>query len=197
MAGIHNMLIGENLNGFTPVTRTFSSGSSAVETAPAGATNVVIELWGGGGGGGKGTGIGCGADYGPQGSTGGYVRSSYSTSGGSTVTYTIGSGGKGRDTTASTPGGASSVVSGSLSITTMSAGGGAQEAGAGGTATGGNVVNSSGFQGSFSSVSGPNPAQAGVNGNTTGTLGRGGAAGFGASGNGATGSNGAVVFYYT
>jgi hypothetical protein len=35
----------------TPVTRTYTTGTAATETAPSGATNVIIAVWGGGGGG--------------------------------------------------------------------------------------------------------------------------------------------------
>jgi len=39
---------------FTPVQRTYTSGTTVTETAPVGATNVIIAVWGGGGGGARG-----------------------------------------------------------------------------------------------------------------------------------------------
>ena len=55
-------------SAFSPVSRTYTSGSSATETAPAGCSNVLIGVWGGGGAGG-----GCGrfSDIGGDGGSGG------------------------------------------------------------------------------------------------------------------------------
>ena len=40
--------------GFTPVTRSYTTGSGS-ETIPTGASQVVIEVWGAGAGGGRGS----------------------------------------------------------------------------------------------------------------------------------------------
>lgn len=202
MAGIHCIMAGRNGGAppFTPVTRVYSTGTTATETAPTGATNVVIEVWGGGAGGPRGFGVGCAIDYNSDGSSGGYSRTSVAVSGGQTLVYTIGPGGKGRDATAGTSGTASSVSSGTLSITTMSAGGGTYSisgGGAGGTASGGTVANTTGNVGVITS-GGNTPAPSGTNGNTTGyDGGYGGSSGFGSAGDGTAGGPGYLVFRYT
>jgi len=130
---------------FAPVNRTYTSGTSATETAPLGATNVIIEAWGGGGGGEDGW-FSDAAEFGGDGKAGGYCRSSYPIVGGQTLVYTVGSGGaRGGPATNGT---ATTVVSGTKTITSMNAGGGGgggianQGApGAAPSATGGNVVN--------------------------------------------------------
>ena len=76
--------------GFTPVTRTYNSGTAATETVPTGATNVVITLWGGGGSGGNDK---FSHTSGQGGGSGAYCQKSQVTSGGSTFTYTVGAGG--------------------------------------------------------------------------------------------------------
>ena len=121
---------------FVSAQYTYSSGSGT-QTVPAGAGNVVIELWGVGGPGAYGTGTGTGTSkqYGPGGQAGGYCRSSYSCSGGQTLNYAL-------DSTFAQD---STVTSGTLAITTMTAVGGGQGGGTGyGTASGGNQANVTG-----------------------------------------------------
>ncbi len=132
-------------SAFSAVSRTYTTGSSATETAPAGCSNVLIGVWGGGGaGGGCGRFSGVGGD---GGSAGGFAYSSYAISGGQTLTYTVGAGGTVSGLT-SNPGGASSVSSGTKTITTMTANGGAANGGSGGSASGGTSQNTTGTVGS-------------------------------------------------
>jgi hypothetical protein len=186
------------------VTHTYTSGSGATETVPANASTVVIEVFGAGGGGGGGA-SGCGGSGGGGGGSGGYSRSSYACSGGKTLIYTAPSTGASGGTVNSggNTGASSSVSSGTLSITTMTAaggtGGGSGSAtgagGGGGAASGGNVVNTTGNAGtahSGGSGGAGGVAVVGVNGSGT-SGGRGGAGGAG----GATGGSGTVVFTYT
>lgn len=175
--------------GFTPLTRTYTSGTGATETVPAGATSVTIRIVGGGGSGAKDS-----VNFAGGGGSGGYSVRTISVVGGNTFTYTAGQGGVGVsiDGTDGNPGGASSVsgtVSGG-SVSMTANGGGAGETafvdGAGGTATGGTT-------------------------NTTGNSGSGGVGGasvyggYGAGGNGRqvssgssnNGGTGVVIFEYT
>ena len=192
---------------FTPVLRTYTSGSSVTETAPTGATNVVIEVWGGGGGGGHGQGriITCTNVPGYAGGSSGYARSSYAVSGGQTLVYTVGAAGAGAATIGSTgsTGGASTVSSGTKAVTTMTVngGGGSQDGttyGAGGTASGGNAVNTTGNNDS-AYVSSRVYAPSGVNANTGATppQGDGGAGGTQSTNPGLAGTGGIIAFYYT
>ena len=174
---------------FTSAQHTYSA-ASGTETVPAGATQVVIELWGLGGQGAYGTGSVAqhNATYGAGGQAAGYCRSVYPCAGGQTLNYAL--------TTAYQQD--STVSSGTLAITTMTAVGGGEGGGSGyGTATGGNQANVTG------TIGGP--------GGTTSTEGAGGAgtAGVyeGAEGHGGNGGYGSVVgapgapsfvsFYYT
>jgi hypothetical protein len=169
---------------FTPVARTYTTGSSVTETVPTGATHVRIGLWisGDGGSAGDGTFGGYGGDG------GGYKESYYSCTGGQTLAYTVDAGGAGGSYPAGGGAqGAGSVISGTLSITTMNNSGG------------GNVSNYNGSAGS------PNVGTTGGNGGagvsatcggvsySSATGGRGG----GRFISGVNGSRGQVVFYYT
>ena len=64
-------------SSFAPVLSQRTAGSG-VETVPAGATSVTIEIWGGGGNGGAGSGS---SNTGGGGGGGGYSGSSYASSG--------------------------------------------------------------------------------------------------------------------
>lgn len=187
--------------GFTPVLVTYTSGTSVTETAPAGATNVVVEVWGGGGGGHRGD---SAPTQGFSGGAAGYSRTSMAISGGQTLIYTVGPGGKGQDATASVNGTASTVSSGTATITTMTANGGGRAtgilsgfgiAGTGGAATGGTVVNTTGTAGdqTGSNIAAP----VGVNANLTGTNGAGGAGSVSNVVDATAGGSGMVAFYYT
>ena len=85
MTGITCAIAGMGGSTFTPVTRTYTSGSGT-ETIPTGASQVVIEVWGGGGAGGRGSTLcigfyGGGGNFNPQGNGGagaaGTVKFSY------------------------------------------------------------------------------------------------------------------------
>lgn len=178
---------------FTPVLRLYTSGSSATETAPAGATNVEIRAVGRGGAGGTGKLIV--PTQGGGGGGGGYCQSSYAISGGQTLTYTINVSG-------------STVSSGTKSITTMDAGngtgGGAAtnygggSGGSGGAASGGNVSNSNGntgFDGDPRDLG--DGGSAGGSMRTLGIYGRGANGSYTPSPGTADRGDGAVEFYYT
>lgn len=128
-------------SNYTPTTITLTGGSGTY-TVPTGATQVVMEAWGGGGQ--------SGQDWvtyepllwnGGAGAGGGYSRSLYSCSGGQTFNYAVG--------------GNTTVTSGTLTITSMAANNGGQGGAAsdyvdgtdsttGGTASGGNQANTAG-----------------------------------------------------
>jgi hypothetical protein len=137
-------------------TRVNVTPGSFTETVPTGFNTLTIEVWGGSGGGGARFISGSIIAGGGGGGSGGYSRTTVSVTGlgGDTLNYTVGVAGVG----AGINGGNSSVSSGTLSITTLTANGGAtgsaataaNHAGAGGlggTATGGTVVNTSGNTG--------------------------------------------------
>jgi hypothetical protein len=179
---------------------------AGVETVPSGANSVVIEVWGGGGDGGNGataTVGGCALQR-PGGGAGGggYSRSSYACSAGQTINYTVGA-----------ESGASTVSSGTLSVTTMTANGGGNggnavggspgsngTAGTGGTASGGNQANTTGNSGAagvpdcYGGAGG-----AGITGSESGDgspYGAGGSGGLGTGSNGTDGQQGRVVFVF-
>jgi YD repeat-containing protein len=95
---------------FTPVTHTYTTGSSATETVPTGASTATITMWSGGGGGGKDT-----TDVGGGGGGGCQVVQTISVQGGNTFTYSVGGGGAGRSTNGTGGSGGSSSVSGTVS----------------------------------------------------------------------------------
>ena len=173
---------------FTSAQYTYSSGSG-LQTVPAGAGNVVIELWGVGGPGADGTGTGTSKQYGAGGQAGGYCRSSYSCSGGQTLNYAL-------DSTFEQ---ASTVTSGTLAITTMTAFGGGQGSGTGyGTASGGNAANVTGAVGGpGGSVPSDGAGGAGTVGVYEGAEGGGGNGGYGAGVAGSPGQSPFVSFYFT
>lgn len=174
------------------VVHTYASSGAFVDTVPAGQTTLTIEVWGASGGGGTGLqGGGSNACGGGGGASGGYVRSVVNVTGlaGDTLNISIGASGN-----PSSAGGNSTITSGTLAITTMTAGGGgggtnavsliqAGNGGTPGTATGGTTVNTPG-----------NAGQAGLNNNNGGFGGVGGGpGGFGIVGltnGGSKGGNG-------
>lgn len=187
------------------LTRTYTTGTSATETVPNGATTVVIEAFGAGGGGGGGR-SGCSGNGGGGGGGGGYVRSSYACSGGQTIAYTVPAGGTNGGIGANGGNGSGSVVaSGTLSITTMTApGGGGGIAGssggaggaAGATGSGGNVANSTGNTGGAHAGCVGGAGGAGVTG-VNGYNGLAGGTGGPVGSLGLTGGTGRVVFKYS
>ncbi len=204
MSGILGALAGGA--GFKPITRIYTAVGAGTETIPPGARFLTVELWGGGGSGGGGT---VGSTPGAGGGGGAYLRTnSILVSGGSgkTINYTVGNGGAaitGNGLVNGNAGGASSISSGTFTITSKSAnpggaGNGANNAGGaggtGGAAGTGDAVNTAGFNGQ-SSAGGGNGASA-----VTGLNGSGGAGGGGAPDNvtpSTAGNAGRVVFIYT
>lgn len=183
-------------SGFTPVTHTYTTGTSATETIPVGASSLIIEDCGSGGGGGTQNSPNFGAGAG----SGAYVKKTVSVAGasGRTLTYTVGAVGTGATIPgAGTNATASTVVNATfLTSVSLSAGGGTGgnisgvSPGAGGTPTGGDT-NTAGNPGNSSGTGGG----LGIVGTncTTGTGGHGGQQpGFGGDGGGAT-----IVFAYT
>ena len=174
--GMQQMLLGIGGATFVPTDTFYGYGYSVTgvfgtETVPAGATNVVIEIWGAGGGGGGGSIVRGGGG----GGGGSYCRSSYACSGGQTMAYTGSQSGVPGNTDTTGGAGSTTVVSsGTLTITTLTANGGsggisATLGGVGGAgavaSTGGNQVNGVGGPGGISSVSaggGQGPAAIGL-----------------------------------
>ena len=174
---------------FVSAQYTYSSGSGS-QAVPDGATNAVIELWGVGGPGGYGTGTQKpDIYYGPGGQAGGYCRSSYSCSGGQTLNYAL-SAAYATDST---------VTSGTLSITTMTAVGGGEGGVTGyGTASGGNAANTTGaLGGPGGSTASDGAGGAGTVGVYEGAEGGGGNGGYGAGVAGSPGQSPFVSFYFT
>jgi hypothetical protein len=139
--GIHQMMFG---GGFSPRTVTYNSGSGT-ETAPSGATNVVITLWGPGGSGGDGDpspGQGGGGGGG-----GGYSTRSAACAGGNSLSYAVGVVGTSNTTVSGTLTGGGSI---SMSANRGTAGSSPGLGGAGGTASGGttNTTGTAGDDGS-------------------------------------------------
>lgn len=174
---------------FTSAQHTYSA-SSGTEIVPDGATQVVIELWGLGGQGAYGTGSAAQHDavYGAGGQAAGYCRSVYPCSGGQTLNYDL--------TTVYQQD--SSVTSGTLSITTMTAVGGGEGGVTGyGTASGGNQANVTGAMGGpGGSTLADGAGGAGTAGVYEGAEGGGGNGGYGAV-VGSPGQPAFVSFYYT
>ena len=158
---------------FLPIIHIYTTVGTFIETIPAGATTMTVEVWGGGGGGGQGSGTVCTPFRGGGGGSGGYSRTVLNVAafGGQTISYTVGAGGG-----PASNGNGSSVSSGSFSITTMTTTGGLLGTGAvshtngiggaGGTASGGNVANTTGTTGGNGVAGGSGGAGVtGVNGN--------------------------------
>jgi hypothetical protein len=188
-------------SNFSPVTRTYDTGTAATETAPAGATTVRITLWGGGGGGARD--IAGGGNTG--GASGAYVRKTQATSGGTTYTYTVGAGGPGRAN--STDGGGTAGGASTISSPALSAGGGGAGflgagSAAGGTASGGdiNTAGNSSVSLNKQGMGSPNGGAnvSGVQGGVAGSVpGGGGSSKINIAGAGGAGAAGRIEFYYT
>lgn len=145
---------------FFTYTQTITATGSSTITIPTGAKLLVIRAWGAGGGGAS---VALEASSAGGGGGGAGVKKTVqikTTDHGQTISYTVGTGGTGRTTTAGdgTAGTATTVTSSGLSFTNLniSAGGGAggttAAGGAGGTASGGDT-NTSGSGGIFSATS--------------------------------------------
>lgn len=172
--------------------------TSGTESSPAGATQVVIEIWGAGGGGSK----DATNQIGSGGASGAYVKKTLALSGVTSWAYVVGTGGAGHvggsDGNGS-PGGASTITS--LSLNAGGGGGGLQSGSAaiGGTASGGDV-NTNGNSSTLNSYVGataPNGGAAATSLRAPGNApGGGGAASWltGAAGDGAVGQ---AKFTYT
>lgn len=171
-----------------PLLHAYTSGSGT-ETVPAGYTNVVIEIKGGG----AGTSTPDATDtYLDGGGGAAYCRTSMAVTPGGTFNYQVGVAGGTNIHGNGVGGSASTVTSGSISLTTMTANGG-QGAGAngvGGTATGGNQANVTGHNGVNGGVGGTS-GSAGLHFDTGNAYGR------GANYNTNDETGGFVSFYYT
>lgn len=179
------------------------------DTVPSGAANVLIQGWAGGAGGGGGaTQTGYRNIASGGGGGGGYARSSYPCSGGQTINFSIGAGGAGGVTGLTigiqgSPGGTTTISSGTLSIATMTCNGGiggvAPNGGPGGSASGGTIANTTGNTGTNASGSVGGAGAVGITGTVSGDGSPYGGGGKGTNGatNGNNGLNGAAVFYYT
>lgn len=192
--------------GSSTITHTYTTPTTAFETIPAGVNNLVIEVFGPGGGGGGGFNAGAQNAGGGGGGGGGYSRTSISVSGqaGKTMQYTVGAAG-----TPANAGGPSSVVSGTFTVTSMTAnsgnGGGnaaslvsAGTGGTGGTASGGTAVNTTGNTGGNGQTNAGGGA-GGVGGAGISGINFGGFAGGtgGTTSTGLSGGTGAIVFSYS
>ena len=178
-----------------PITRIYTSGSGT-ETVPAVYNAVVIEIISGGGGGEGGFFQSSGhQSYGGQGGDSGtYSRSLYTCSSGQTLSYVVGGGGTrgaGGNYGAPGAGGTSSVSSGSLSITTMTAPGG----NTGLTSSGGNQANSGPNHGTAGSLNTVGTGGSAISGEYVGAYGAGGNGGLGVEA-GSPGGEGVVAFHY-
>lgn len=171
--------------GSLPSQITYTTGSGLV-TAPSGATNVIIAVWGGGAGGRLGYVDESIPEDGAGGGAGGYSQTSVAITAGQTLNYSVGAGGA-----SNSAGGNSSCSSGSKSITTMTANGAPSNSG--GTASGGTTTNTTGASGGA-----PDGAFA-TSGWNSNSAGAGGNGGFGKGGlqAGQPGSAGKVIFYFT
>lgn len=137
-------------SGFSPVTRSYGTGTAATETVPAGATSCTIRVIGGGGSGAHDS-VGGGGGAGSA----GYALRTISVIGGNTFTYTVGQGGAGQPTDGQNGhDGTNSTVTGTVSGGSVNmtggfggAGGAGLNPGLAGSATGGST-NTSGNPGS-------------------------------------------------
>ena len=183
MSGFAGVLACGGGSSFTPVTRTYSAGVvGATETAPTGASNVSITVWGAGGGGARDN---LGSASG--GASGAYVQKAQATSGGSTFTYTVGFSGAGHVTA---QGSGSAGSASTVTTPALSAGGGgggvlSGTAAVGGAAAGG-TVNTAGNNSLATAPDGYGAPNGGGNQTTQGAVGTvpggGGASNYGGDG---------------
>jgi hypothetical protein len=190
-------------------TRIYTTAGAGLETIPTGYNTLTIEVWGGGGGGGLRYINGSIISGGGGGGGGGYSRTTVSVTGlgGDTINYLVGAVG----VAATNAGGASTVSSGTLSLTTITANGGglggnassgtvAGTGAAGGTATGGTVVNTTGNAGSAGQTNSGGQAGGGGGFGISGIYDGGGAGGKGGGfplASAQNGGGGIVVFNYS
>ena len=179
---------------FTPGTVTYTSSSGSF-TVPSGTVTLVIEAVGGAGAGGYGSYDFVAEQAYGGGGGGGGAKSNTSVAasgGGQSLSWSVGRGGNYVDGLY----GVASTVSGGL-ITTMTAGGGTPgssgqptgQVGSGGTASGGNVSDSIGYNGDQGDA-----YNAGAGGSSYSS---GGTGGYGASAEGDPGANGYVTFTWS
>ena len=188
--------------------------SSGVFTIPSGITSVRWTIIGGGGAGGGGT-SSNGGSGGGAGATARVLGSGYTP--GDTITVTVGAGGSGPTASGSNgnAGVASSIASGTQTITTVTAGGGAGgvngssatlSASAGGTVTNGDADSTPGGEGNTgssagdaggmggaSSMGGGGGATVSGNGDNGSAVGSGGAGGGRGTYTGGSGASGIVI----
>lgn len=192
---------------FTPVTHVKTAAGSFTETAPVGASFVVVEVWGSGGGGGAqdntpptGRFAGGGA------ASGDYNTLSFSVTSGGTISFTVAVGGAKAVSVNSngSPGNISSISSGSIVVPggTFSAHGGGGGGGAGINGPSG-IAGAPFSNGNAGSAGGTTVGGAGGVGKPS-TTGHGtaaaGAGGHGAGSSGAllaNGADGQIAFNYT
>lgn len=184
-------------------TRVYTSGISATEVVPAGATSVRIRDYGGGGAGGRDS-----SDNVQQGGGGGgFCEKTIAVTGGDTFTFTVAALVAGRSTNGDGANGNASSVSGTVAggaVNMIANGGeggrgfGGSKNGVGGTASGGDINTSggSGVTPTGGSCFGPNGGSGGGAANADGVApgGAGAAAVTGMSGDGARGQ---IEFSYT
>jgi hypothetical protein len=192
------------------VQHVYTTPGSFTEIIPTGYNTLTLEVWGGSGGGGARFISGVNGAGGGGGGSGGYCLSSIVVTGlgGDTLNFTVGFAG----VVAFSPGGTSSVSSGTLAITTMSGGGGflggnatginSPGAGAlGGAASGGTVTNTTGNPGANGQPNTGNGAGGqggfGITGINGGGLQGGHGAGLNTFPSGSNGGNGLIVFSYS
>jgi hypothetical protein len=208
--------------GFVPVTHTYTTGTSATETVPTGASHCYIEVLGSGGGGNS---TGSNTAFGADGGGGGLaVLSSVGVAGGNTFTYTVGAGATAVFNTISGNSGQTTSVTGSVAggaVSLLVTGGGGGQYGSGvayggfgGTASGGTTNTQGNTGGTGASGRGGNGLSGtyvtggtgGLSNNSSGANGANGGnygAGSGAATNNGTvgssgaGSGGQIAFYYT
>lgn len=200
-----------SLSGLT-LTRTYTSGSALTETAPTGASNVVIEALGGGGGGSSVSGVGSVS----AGGGGGFVSESIAVTAGQTMTYTVGGGGAGGSVGGAQPGtgGTPSLVTGTVTGGTINISAGGGQGGvivgsnvSGGSATGGTtntVGNGSTGAGTTAAKGGNGISGTYVVGGSGGTYPSGIPSPYGAGGapsssfsGGSSGTGGEIAFHYS
>lgn len=179
----------------SPTQATYTSGSGT-QTVPPGYNTVVIEIASGSGGGEGGYfDNSTHQSYGGQGGDSAtYCRSQYSCHAGQTLDYSVGiggTGGTGRNYGPPGAGSASTVSSGTLSITAMNAPGG----NTGNAPTGGNQANTTYNPGTAGSLNTSGTGGAAISGEHISAP-AGGKGGLGV-GNGTSGSNGIVSFYFS
>lgn len=191
-----NLPVSFTYNPPAPVQRTYTTPGSYTDVAPFNG-HIVIEIVspGGGGEGGSYNHALNQSNGGTGGDSGSYCRSVYAVLAGQTVHATLGSpgaGGAGGNFGLPGAGGTSTVSSGTLAITTMTAPGG----NTGGTPSGGNQANAGPNHGTAGGLNTAGQGGAGISGQyIPSAYGAGGRGGLGL-GAGAPGGGGIVSFYY-